>query len=78
MNERYYLVTTINAHQRLNVSEVRKLYEYLYSKEPAWAEAVAIGYYTGLRLSDVTELDETEVSQECTHLSIVPNKTRKS
>ena len=42
----------------------------------ALADMVAIGYYTGLRLSDVAELDQSEISWDGPFLRIQPNKVR--
>lgn len=44
----------------------------------ACADMVAIGYYTGLRLSDVAELEAAEVSPGRDFLRLQPNKVRHS
>ena len=41
------------------------------------SDMIVIGYYTGLRLSDVAELEICEVDESCRFLKIVPNKTRR-
>ena len=62
-------------YRRLSVDEIRRLYRHLSGNSPDLADMVAIGYATGLRLSDVAELDTSEVSQDGRCLRIVPNKT---
>ena len=44
----------------------------------AYADMVVVGYYTGLRLSDVAELERDEVVSGGLFLSLQPNKTRHS
>lgn len=41
------------------------------------SDMIVIGYYTGLRLSDVAELEICEVDESCRFLKIIPNKTRR-
>lgn len=63
-------------YRRLTMGEIRKIHRYLKEKAPDLADMVLIGYSTGLRLSDVAELDIGEIEAEGRFLSVVPNKTR--
>ena len=63
-------------YRRLTMGELRKIHRYLKVKAPDLADMVVIGYSTGLRLSDVAELDIGEIEAEGRFLSVVPNKTR--
>ena len=66
-------------YRRLTVDEVRKVLAFLVTTEQQdYADMVVIGFYTGLRLSDVAELEAAEVSPDCTFLRIQPNKVRNS
>ena len=64
-------------YRRFTMEEVRKVYWGLRENSADLSDMVAIGYLTGLRLSDVVELDTGEVSGDGMTLRIVPNKTRK-
>ena len=66
-------------YRRLTVDEVRKVIEFLVAtKQQDYADMVIIGFYTGLRLSDVAELEAAEVSSDATFLRLQPNKVRNS
>ena len=66
-------------YRRLSVEEVKRLIAYFTSTgRQAYADMVTIGFYTGLRLSDVAELEVTEVAQDGAFLHIQPNKVRNS
>lgn len=73
-------------YRRLTVDEVRRVRNALLNAErtasggvaAACADMVAIGYYTGLRLSDVAELEAAEVSPGRDFLRLQPNKVRHS
>jgi len=65
-------------YRRLSTDEVRSLVAYLRKNSPFFADMVEIGYYTGLRLSDIAQLDMSEVAYDGESLRIVPNKTKKS
>ena len=62
--------------RRLSLGEVRRIYGHLQEKSPELADMVAVGYTTGLRLSDVAELDTSEISDDGMSLRVVPNKTK--
>ena len=67
-------------YRRLTCDEVSRLLAYLatssISDAPAYSDMIMIGYYTGLRLSDVAELNRDEVMPDAQFLSLLPNKTR--
>ena len=67
-------------YRRLSHDEVKRLLAYLRkraaSNDAAYSDMIVIGYYTGLRLSDVAELNRGEVSDDVRFLSLQPNKTR--
>ena len=66
-------------YRRLSVQEVRRIIDFLIQTQKRdYADMVAIGFYTGLRLSDVAELERSEVSSDCSFLHIQPNKVRHS
>lgn len=70
-------------YRRLEADEVRRVLRALAAQgdDPlarAYADMVVIGYHTGLRLSDVAELERDEVVSEGRFLSLLPNKTRHS
>ena len=65
-------------YRRLSMDEIRRLHKFLSGSSPDLADMVAIGYATGLRLSDVAELDTSEVAPDGEMLRIVPNKTSGS
>ena len=62
--------------RRLSIPEVRKVHEFLREQSPDLADMVLIGYFTGLRLSDVADLEASEVDSDERFLIVVPNKTR--
>ena len=66
-------------YRRLETAEVRKVVDFLSERREdpcacAYADMVIIGYYTGLRLSDVAELECSEVSHDGKFLVLLPNK----
>lgn len=61
-------------YRRLSVAEVRGVHEELVKRAPRLADMLLIGYSTGLRLSDVVDLELSEVALP--FLRVVPNKTR--
>lgn len=67
-------------YRRLSVGEVRRLARHLSDKGTqvckALAEVVVLGYYTGLRLSDIVELETGELDADGTLVRLRPNKTR--
>ena len=63
-------------YRRLSLEEVRRVYEGLSACQPELADMVLIGYSTGLRLSDVAELELSEVA--LSFLKVCPNKTRRT
>lgn len=63
-------------YRRLSLVEVKTLHSHLAGLNPALADMVLIGYSTGLRMSDVAELEKLEIADGASFLSIVPNKTR--
>lgn len=68
-------------YRRLETDEVRRIVAHLRERRSdpiscAYADMVVIGYYTGLRLSDVAELECSEISHDSRFLVIRPNKTR--
>lgn len=63
-------------YRRLSIEEVRTIYAYLRDRDSAFADMVMIGYSTGLRMSDVAELERNEISDSRDFLELVPNKTR--
>lgn len=70
-------------YRRLEADEVRRVLRAFTARSDdplarAYADMVVIGYYTGLRLSDVAELDRDEVASGGRFLSLQPNKTRHS
>lgn len=67
-------------YRRLETAEVRKVVDFLQERRDdpctcAYADMVIIGYYTGLRLSDVAELRCDEVALGGKFLVLRPNKT---
>lgn len=69
-------------YRRLSVDEVRRVVTRLARQEQpirhALADMITIGFYTGLRLSDVAELEAAEVAPDGQFLHIQPNKVRHS
>lgn len=63
-------------YRRLRGYEVRRLVTHLGRHDPELKDMVLIGYYTGLRLSDVAELERSEIDTVRHALRIVPNKVR--
>ena len=63
-------------YRRLSLDEVRKVHRHLKERNGDLADMVLIGYSTGLRLSDVAELERGEIEAEGRFLCVVPNKTR--
>ena len=69
-------------YRRLTTNEVRRVIATLRAaatpEAPAYADMVVIGYFTGLRLSDVAELHVDEVLPDADYLRLQPNKVRHS
>lgn len=71
-------------YRRLTTDEVRRVHGILLetaSSMPdptAYADMVVLGYYTGLRLSDVAELETGEITPDGAFLRLQPNKVRHS
>lgn len=70
-------------YRRLETDEVRRIVRHFRARcgDPlaqAYADMVLLGYCTGLRLSDVAELERSEVSSDGRFLALQPNKTRHS
>lgn len=63
-------------YRRFTPEEVCRIYRSLRETAPDLADMAAIGYMTGLRLSDIAELDSSEVAADRASLRITPNKTR--
>ena len=63
-------------YRRLSVPEVRRIEAYFRERDATLADVIALGYYTGLRLSDVCELERGEVAESHEFLNLQPNKTR--
>lgn len=64
--------------RRLSVGEVRSIRAWLLARRHRdLADILEIGYYTGLRLSDICELEFSEVAEDRRFLSLVPNKVRE-
>lgn len=63
-------------YRRLDRHEIQRLVEDLNVRDRELHDMVIIGYYTGLRLSDVAELERAEIDIRRQALSIVPNKVR--
>ena len=71
------LVHAMSEHyRRLSGEELAALIALARSKDPDAADMIEIGYWTGLRLSDVVQLERSEVCLETESLFIVPNKVR--
>lgn len=68
--------TTEEHYRRLTTREVRRLLATARKRNADLADMILIGYWTGLRLSDVAELDRGEVLLSRKALRIVPNKVR--
>ena len=72
---------TTEFYRRLSVDEVRRLVGHLQRQADSGtasvlADMVAIGFCTGLRLSDVAELERSEISPDGAFLHVLPNKVR--
>ena len=71
-------------YRRLTTDEVRRVHDVLLKTMPpasdptAYADMVVLGYYTGLRLSDVAELETGEITPDGAFLRLQPNKVRHS
>ena len=71
-------------YRRLTTDEVRRVHGVLLETAPsrpdpaAYADMVVLGYYTGLRLSDVAELETGETTSDGAFLRLQPNKVRHS
>lgn len=63
-------------YRRLELKEIRRLLRYLSGTNRELHDMVVIGYYTGLRLSDIAELERSEFDAHRQMLRIVPNKVR--
>lgn len=70
-------------YRRLETDDVRRIIRHFRARSgdplaQAYADMVLLGYCTGLRLSDVAELERDEVSSDGRFLVLQPNKTRHS
>lgn len=63
-------------YRRLTTAEVKRLVKTARAANQDIADIILIGYWTGLRLSDVTELEKSEILIGKRQLKIVPNKVR--
>ena len=63
-------------YRRLTAGEVNRLMSFLRAKSPDLHDMATIAYYTGLRLSDVVELELSELSPDRNELYIIPNKVK--
>ncbi len=63
-------------YRRLSTSEIRRLVRCAQSRNSDLADMILIGYWTGLRLSDIAELELCEIMRTHDALQIVPNKVR--
>ena len=63
-------------YRRLSFQEIDALLNYLKVTSIELYDVVIIGYYTGLRLSDIVELEDSEISPDNKYLFLMPNKTR--
>jgi len=63
-------------YRRLTLREVRRLVSSTQQRSVDLADMITIGYSTGLRLSDVAELEKAEVNLCRRALQLVPNKVR--
>jgi len=61
-------------YRRLTLDEIGRVYGCALKRAQMWADIVMLGYSTGLRLSDVVELERTET--DLPFLRVCPNKTR--
>lgn len=61
-------------YRRLTTGEMKRLVKVARNCAPEIADLILIGYWTGLRLSDVTELEASEIKLSKRQLIIVPNK----
>ena len=62
-------------YRRLSLEEIRKVHSFLMHRNQELADMVMLGYATGLRLSDVAWLEQSEIEADGRFLSVVPNKT---
>ena len=63
-------------YRRLSRREIVRVVAELRRRDAASADMVILGYYTGLRLSDVANLELGEIDRSGAFLRIVPNKVR--
>jgi len=63
-------------YRRLTLREVRRLVKNAQQRSGDLADMIVIGYSTGLRLSDVSELEKGEVILNRHALQLIPNKVR--
>ncbi len=63
-------------YRRLSMTEIRRAARHLKKKDPRLYAVFVIGYYSGLRLSDIVELSKDEISDDPAFLLLVPNKVR--
>lgn len=63
-------------YRRLTIIELGRLLAVAQTNDPDAADMIRIGYWTGLRLSDISELERSEVRTDLMMLEIVPNKVR--
>ena len=70
-------------YRRLSHTEICRVLTYLRTTSQSslaqeFADMLLLGYYTGLRLSDVAELEQSEIQEDAHFLSLQPNKVRYS
>ncbi len=63
-------------YRRLSVAEINLAAGHLRKHRRDLYFVFAIGYYTGLRLSDIVELSKDEITDDASFLLLVPNKVR--
>ena len=61
-------------YRRLSMDEIRRLLEVADDAE--MRDIIVLGYWTGLRLSDIVELDRDEIELSRCALRLIPNKVR--
>jgi integrase len=63
-------------YRRLSAEEIANLVACARSEDDEAADMIEIGYWTGLRLSDVAQLERSEIRPDVDALFLVPNKIR--
>lgn len=62
-------------YRRLTLDEIRLVYDYAAVRSSSLADMIQLGLVTGLRLSDIAELELCEI--DLPFLRVCPNKTRR-